>query len=134
MSKGSIEDRLAIRELIESFSAAVIRIDAEAFAATFAEEGIWILPSVPDGTRSRAKICEVFKEKLSYVEHIHMIGFPADMQLDGDRGQGKVFCKEQIYTKTGDEKVLIGCFHDEYVRENGEWCFQSRNYEVIGLH
>lgn len=134
MGKGSVEDRLAIRELIERFSAAVIRIDAERFASTFAEDGVWILPSVPEGTRGRDKIREVFAEKLGYVEHISMIGFPDELAIDGDSATGKTMCRELIYTKDGDQKLLIGCFHDEYVKVDGEWLFQSRDYEVIGLH
>lgn len=134
MNKGSVEDRLAIRELIDTFSAAVIRIDPQAFAATFTENGAWILPSVPDGSHGREKIAEVFAEKLSYVEHIHMIGFPEGLEIDGDKAHGNVMCKEQIYTKTGDEKVLIGRFRDEYEKCDGQWLFKSRAYEVIGLH
>jgi len=134
MSKGSIEERLAIRELIERFCAAVIRIDAERFAATFARDGVWILPSVPDGTHGRDNIRRVFAEKLAYVEHIHMLGTPDELVFDGDRASGKTYCRELMFTKSGDQKILIGCFHDEYVKEDGEWLFQSRNYEVIGLH
>jgi len=134
MSKGSVEDRLAIRELIERFSAAVIRIDAGRFAATFADDGAWILPSMPEGAKGRDRIREAFAEKLAYVEHIHMVGFPDELAFDGDRASGKTYCRELIFTKDGDQKVLIGCFHDEYVRQDGEWLFLSRNYEVVGLH
>lgn len=134
MSKGSIEDRLAIRELIEAFCAAVIRIDADRFASTFAEDGVWVLPSVPEGTRGRDNIRKVFGEKLAYVEHIHMTGFPDELVFDGDRATGKTYCRELIYTKDGDNKVLIGCFHDAYVKCDGDWLFQSRDYEVVGLH
>lgn len=134
MSKGSMEDRLAIRELIERFCAAVIRIDTARFAGTFAEDGVWILPSVPAGTKGRDRIREVFAEKLAYVEHIHMAGFPDELAFDGDRATGKTYCRELIYTKDGGQKVLIGCFHDVYVKASGEWLFQSRDYEVIGLH
>ncbi|NND66038.1 MAG: nuclear transport factor 2 family protein [Halioglobus sp.] len=134
MSKGSVEDRLAIRELIERFSAAVIRIDADRFASTFAQDGVWILPSVPDGTRGRDNIRAVFGEKLAYVEHIHMVGFPDELVFDGDRATGATYCRELIFTKDGEQKLLIGCFHDEYVKVDGEWLFQSRDYEVVGLH
>ncbi len=134
MSKGSVEDRLAIRELIERFSAAVIRIDAERFAGTFAQDGVWTLPSVPDGTRGRDKIREVFSEKLGYVEHIHMVGFPDNLDFQGDRASGATYCRELIFPKDGEQKLLIGCFHDEYVKVDGEWLFQSRDYEVVGLH
>ena len=134
MKKGSIEDRLAIRELIEAFSAAVMRIDADVWAETWAEEGVWTLPSMPDGAHGRDSIREAFKEKLAAVETISMIAFPADLTIEGDRATGKAYCRELIFTKGGDQKILIGCFHDEYVRCDGEWLFLARNYEVIGLH
>jgi len=42
--------------------------------------------------------------------------------------------RELIFTKEVEQKTLIGCFHDEYVKEAGERRFQSRDYEVVGLH
>jgi len=135
MSKVSVEDRLAIRELVDAFSAAVIRIDPQAFAATFTQDGAWILPSVPEGSHGREEISKVFAEKLSYVEHIHMIGFPEKLEVDGDKAVGTVMCKEQIYIKDGGgEKHLIGCFTDEYEKHDGQWLFKKRDYEIIGLH
>lgn len=134
MNKGSVEDRLAIRDLIDTFSAAVIRIDPQAFAATFTNDGSWILPSVPEGTHGREKIAPVFAEKLSYVEHIHMIGFPEMLEVNGDKASGTVMCKEHIFLKEGGEKHLIGCFTDEYEKHEGEWLFKSRNYAIIGVH
>jgi hypothetical protein len=41
---GSVEDRLAIRELLEAYADAVCCVDADAWGATWAEDSVWELP------------------------------------------------------------------------------------------
>ena len=93
-----------------------------------------ISDSANSDAESFKQVVSIFKEKLAAVETISMIAFPADLTIEGDRATGKAYCRELIFTKGGDQKILIGCFHDEYVRCDGEWLFLARNYEVIGLH
>ena len=41
ISSGPVEDRLAIRELVESYNDAVMRFDGEAWAANWTDDGTW---------------------------------------------------------------------------------------------
>ena len=45
---GPFEDRLAIRELFDAYSDAVCNVDADAWGATWAEDGVWELPDYPE--------------------------------------------------------------------------------------
>ena len=134
MNKGPVEDRLAIRELIETFSAGVMRIDAEYWGETWAPDGAWKLPSLPEPCVGKENIKEMFRQKLAYAKSISMIAFPADMVVEGDTAHGKAYCRELIFTKEGAQKILFGCFHDRYVKLDGQWLFQSREYEILSVH
>ncbi|MDA1207809.1 MAG: nuclear transport factor 2 family protein, partial [Proteobacteria bacterium] len=43
-SSGPIEDRLSIRELVDSYNDAVMRFDGDAWSANWAEDAVWNLP------------------------------------------------------------------------------------------
>lgn len=134
MNIGSVEDRLAIRELIDTFAAGVMRIDSEYWGETWAPDGAWKLPSLPEDCVGKDNIKAMFKEKLAYAESISMIAFPADTVVDGDTAEGKAYCRELIYTKEGAQKILFGCFHDQYIKLDGQWLFQRREYEILSVH
>ena len=44
ISSGPIEDRLAIRELVDSYNDAVMRTDGEAWAENWRDDATWELP------------------------------------------------------------------------------------------
>ena len=55
---GPAEDRLALRELLETYADAVTRCDAQAWGDTWAEDAQWSLPDYPEigTTQGRAAI------------------------------------------------------------------------------
>ena len=132
MNSGSVEDRLEIRELVEAFAAGAMRIDADMWGATWADEALWKLPSMDEPATGKANVIAAFKEKMTYVDFMSMISFPAELVIEGDRARGKCYCRELIYPKAGGQVVVVGCFDDEYVKRDGRWLFTSRVYEVMG--
>ncbi len=133
MNTGPVEDRLAIRELIETFAVGAMHVDLDIWGSTWAEEASWKLPSMDEPAVGKADILEKFGEKLAYVDFMSMIAFPAELTIDGDRATGKSYSRELIYTKTGDQKVVVGYFNDEYVKREGRWLFLSRTFNILGI-
>lgn len=133
MNSGPIEDRLAIRELVESFAAGAMRIDAEKWGKNWAENASWKLVSMPEPVVGKANIIEYFVKVMAYVDYMSMISFPDELTINGDTAEGKCYCRELIFTKSGDEKIVVGCYHDHYVKQQGRWLFQSRRYEILGV-
>lgn len=132
MNVGTVEDRLAIRELIETFAAGVMRIDAEIWGSTWAEEGSWKLPSMSEPVTGKGNVVAAFQEKMQYVRFMSMISFPVDLVVDRETARGKAYCQEVIVPKSGDQRLVVGWFDDEYVKRSGRWYFLSRVYEVQG--
>lgn len=136
MSKGSVEDRLAIRELIETFAVGVTTIDADLWGSTWAEEGSWKTPSMPEPVQGKTAVVAKFKEMMAYLQFMSMsaIPSPTDLVFDGDTATGKAYCRELIFPKAGGQRIVIGYFDDKYVKRDGQWLFASRVYTVIGSH
>jgi ketosteroid isomerase-like protein len=133
MNSGPIEDRLAIRELIESFAEGTMRMDPKLWGATWAEDGVWKLPSMEEPARGKAEILEVFPQKMAYVKFMSMIAFPVDIVVEGDTARCRTYCREFIFPKAGGQKFVLGCFEDRLVRRDGQWLFASRIYEIVGM-
>ena len=132
MNSGAVEDRLGIRELVETFTVAAMRVDAAMLGSTWADDGVWKLPSMSEPTKGKDKIVEAFTKVMGHVDFMSMISFPAQLVIEGDRARGKAYCRELIFTKTGEQRVIVGCYDDTYVKRNGRWVFETRTYEVIG--
>lgn len=134
MSTGPIEDRLAIRELLESFACAAMAGDAEKLGSTWSEDGSWKLPSMAEPTQGRQAIIAAFSKVTGYLSFMSMLSVPNELVIEGDSARGKAFCQELIVTKTDEQKIVVGCYSDTYVKRDGRWYFQTRRYEVIGKH
>lgn len=132
MNKGSVEDRLAIRELMETFAVGAMHCDAAIWGPTWAEEGSWKLPSMEQAATGRDNVIAAFNEKMAYVDYMSMISFPHDLKIEGDRASGRCYCRELIYPKAGGRLVVVGYFEDELVKRDGQWLFLSRVYNVMG--
>jgi hypothetical protein len=133
MTPVTVEDRLAIRELVEAFTVGIMRLDLEVWAATWAEEGAWMLPSMTEPVKGIASLRAAFREKTGYFRFMSMLFFPTDIVVEGDRARAKAYGQEIILPKAGGQKLCTGCYHDEYVRRGGRWLFLSRDFEVLGL-
>jgi hypothetical protein len=107
MSKGSVEERLAIRELIETFAVGVTTIDPELWGSTWAEEGCWKTPSMPDVVQGKTAVVAKFKEMMAYLQFMSMsaIPSPTDLVFDGDTATGRAYCRELIFPKTGGREL-----------------------------
>ncbi len=132
MNKGSVEDRLEIRELMEQFAHGAMLLDGDYWGETWAEEGSWKLPSMETAAVGKDVVKAAFKEKMAYVDYISMISVPADIEVDGDRATARCFCRELIYPKAGGKVTVVGYFNDVLVKRDGRWLFTSRVYNVIG--
>ncbi|MFC7050179.1 nuclear transport factor 2 family protein [Emcibacter nanhaiensis] len=131
MSNTQIEDQLAIQELISTFFAAAMRRDSAKWGDTFAEDGSWKIDMLDEPVVGRDKVVAVYENLMQHIEFVSISGFPNELAIDGDKATGKVYSQEFITRKNGDQMTLVGCHHDEYVKKDGRWYFQSRRFETL---
>lgn len=133
MDQMAFLDRLAIRELTERYAACAMRIDPVGWGACWADDGAWQLSSMDQPVTGRDAIIAEFAKRMEYVGSLSLIGFPTDLVVDRDAAAGKTYTREEVLPKTGGRITVNGCFHDIYVRRDGEWLFKSRRYELLDI-
>lgn len=130
MFKGPIEDRLAIRELWESYADAVFRADAEEWSALWAEDGAWTL--MGQTFTGRAMIRAVWEQAMSGFSVAAFFVQPGALIVDGATATGRSWTQEVLVTKPdGAVRRIVGAYEDAFVRKDGRWLFQSRRYTIL---
>jgi len=131
MSIGQVEDRLAIRELIETFAVGVMRKDTDMWASTWAEEGSWKIPLKEEPAVGKSNMIAVLEEIMARNKFVSMSSFPTELVIEGNKAHGKAYAQELIFPRDGGQRILVGCFEDKYVKRDGRWYFLSRVYESL---
>lgn len=129
---GPAEDRLAIRELIETYADAVVRRDAEAWGATWADDAEWSLPDYPEiGTTSgRTAIVAMWTEAMKAYPGILFQAWPGSIEVEGDVAKVRSYTSE-VYDHDGITKRDQGAYEDVCVKRDGRWLFKRRSFRNV---
>ena len=129
---GPAEDRLAIRELYDSYSDAVCRVDADAWAATWAEDSVWALPDYPEigEVRGRDAIVAMWKGAMAHYPGIIFVSTPGAIEVDGSRATARCYTSE-VYDQGGTTKRDRGRYEDELIKTADGWKFTQRVFRNI---
>ncbi|MFS0736075.1 nuclear transport factor 2 family protein [Sphingomonas sp. 1P06PA] len=129
---GPIEDRLAIRELIESYADAVVRVDPEAWGATWAEDAVWSMPDYPQfpTTTGRDNIVALWVEAMKHFPGVIFVANPGSIEIDGDTAKMRSYTSE-VYDQEGVTKRDRGVYEDVCVKRDGKWQFKSRTFRNL---
>ena len=131
---GPTDDRLAIRELVDSYGDAVYRNDSQAWGANWAEDAVWNLnlPDLPkvDG---RKAIVELWVRAMAEYEWVMMTSKPGEIVVTGDTATGRFYTAEITHLKSGEQQRIAGRYVDEYVKRGGRWYFAARTYTMLHL-
>lgn len=130
ISSGPLEDRLAIRELVESYNDAVMRFDAEAWGANWSDDAHWSVPGLADAT-GRAAIVAQWQQAMAAFDCVGFFASAGPLAVDGQQARGTWYQQEFLYFKDGTKRVVIGRYDDEYVKQSGRWYFRRRSYSVL---
>ena len=137
---GPIEDRLAIRELMDTHAHGVMTRDAELWGSIWADDASWSLLDYPDlgAFEGKAAIVAAWTESMkSYgLDNCTrpMVYFmqPGSIEVDGDRATAVAYTIE-IYDQPGTNKRIHGTgrYDDELEKRDGQWLFTKRNYGIV---
>jgi hypothetical protein len=131
LSRGPVEDLLAIRELVETFTVGIMRKDTVLWGDAWVDDGTWNVPLKDEPVVGKGNMILLLQEVLSRNNFVSITSFPTETVIEGDRAHGKAYCQELIFPKAGAQRILVGCFSDEYVKRDGRWYFLSRTYESL---
>ncbi len=129
ISSGPLEDRIAIRELIESYNDAVMRLDVDAWASNWDDDGVWSLPGMGEVT-GKDKIVPLWQQAMARLEVDGFFASAGPIIVTGDRATATWYQQEFLRPKDGARQFVIGEYADEYVKQGGRWYFAKRVYSI----
>ncbi len=129
MFTGPVEDRLKIRERIDSYCDAVSRTSLDDYLACWTEDGA----RLGEGGECRG-MAELRAHWAGIWRVLSKMAFMAqigDIEVTGDHARARSYCLEIMQLRGGGTQRLIGTYDDKLRRVDGEWLFCERNYRVF---
>jgi AcrR family transcriptional regulator len=129
---GSTTDA-ALRQLVSRFSDAVIRGDADSWAATWTDDATWQINTGKPVVGKQAVVA-AWVAQMKPMQWVVQIPAVCVFEVDEQQGTGtgRVTISERFArTRGGGSGSLLGTFLDEYRRIDGRWLFSSRRLQVI---
>ena len=125
---GPIEDRILIRELIETYNDGVFRRDAELWGGLWAEEASWHI--FGQDIKGREKILAMWIQAMKTFSYVGFFASPGAISVLGEAAVTRVYVQETLVSG-GQLRSVQGRYDDELIKISGKWLFQSRRYEVL---
>ncbi|MCR5078045.1 MAG: nuclear transport factor 2 family protein [Prevotella sp.] len=132
-----IEDKLALKNLVDTFSTLADIKDTKAQTLLFTEDAV--VNSYQDGKlissyTGRDDIGKAFAKYLSLFDTVYHINGQQTIQIDGDHATGTSYSQViLIGTQDGVKTQLLRgvVYHDDYVRQNGRWLIAKRESNFV---
>jgi hypothetical protein len=128
-------DRLAIRELIESYAHCADRRDAKDQMALFTTDTHFVVymngkdPTPSQELHSRAALAPVFADLNQYAATMHFVGQSTIFALTADRASGEAYCIAHHLAVDGEKRRLMVAYLrylDTFAKVDGTWLFAER--------
>jgi ketosteroid isomerase-like protein len=128
-------DRLAIRELVETYAHCADRRDAKGQMALFTTDTHFVVymnakePKPCQELHSRKALAPVFADLNRYDATTHFVGQSTIVTLDGDRATGEAYClAHHVMADTGKRRLMIASLRylDTFAKIDGAWLFAER--------
>jgi hypothetical protein len=137
----ALEDRIAIRELIDQYTYCADTRDAEGQMAIFTEDTnfeVYMDEKIPTPTqvvKGRKNLFPVFNDLNQYLSTMHFNG-QSTVKLDGDKATGITYCRAyHLKVLDGVQKLMIAGirYYDVMVKQDGAWLFAERKLKVCWI-
>jgi ketosteroid isomerase-like protein len=128
-------DRLAIRELVETYAHCADRRDAKGQMALFTTDTHFVVymnakePKPSQELHSREALAPVFADLNRYDATTHFVGQSTIFTLDGDRATGEAYClAHHVMADAGKRRLMIASLRylDTFAKIDEVWLFAER--------
>jgi hypothetical protein len=135
ISSADAADRLAIREVIESYAHCADRRDATGQMSLFTPDTHFAVymnakdPTASQELHSREALAPVFAALEKYDATTHFIGQSTIFTLTGDQATGEAYClAHHVTVDNGKRRLMIASLRylDTFVKIDGAWLFAER--------
>lgn len=130
-----LEDRFAIRELVERWSDGTNNHDWEALEALFSEDAVWdVGEPLNFRIQGRREIVAGLREKMRPSQYVVQTPHAIIVTVRGDTASARSTIHEVCRFADGSGLEMMGTYFDELVREPRGWRFRRRNYRCTILN
>jgi hypothetical protein len=128
-------DRLAIRELFDTYAHCADRRDAEGQKALFTEDTRFAVFMSGEGTEptyvveGREALTPIFADLNQYEATTHFNG-QSTVEINGEGASGESYTiAHHLFTADGARKIMIASLRylDSFAKIDGAWYFKERN-------
>src|ERR1700743_850813 len=133
-----LEDRIAIRQLIDAYTYCADTRDIQGHMALFTLDTnfeVYMDEKNPTPTQvitGRENLYPVFNDLHQYFSTMHFNG-QSTVRLDGDRATGMTYCRAyHLSVKNETQTLMIAGirYYDTMVKQDGAWLFAERKLKV----
>ncbi|MFE5564666.1 nuclear transport factor 2 family protein [Amycolatopsis japonica] len=133
-----LQDRIALRALVDSYAHAVDRWLVELFASLFCPDGQLVVPHPAGGDHGvivfdgRDGWSRAFSALAPCSATTHFVGNHL-VSLDGNQATGETYClAHELVEEDGTTSMLVRAirYADAYVRSGDKWLFRSRELTI----
>ncbi len=131
---GPLEDRIAIRELIDAYADATMLRDAQAWAALWADDARWQLPDFPQygDTVGKEAIVALWTRAVADHPGLVYVATPGAIEIDGDRATVRLYTSEVYATADGSAAIRRrGRYDDALVKRDGRWYIAEHRFTML---
>jgi uncharacterized protein (TIGR02246 family) len=126
------DDERAIRNLVAGYCHAIAERDDEAWAATWTEDGEWVVLGAT--LRGRDAIVAHYRKLVAPVRWVVQLSHDGIVDVQGDTAVGRWLILEFLQWGAGVGGQNVGRYRDRYVRSaDGAWRFARREFHAIYL-
>jgi hypothetical protein len=142
ISPNEAADRLAIRELVESYARCADRRDAKGQMSLFTADTHFVVymnakdPKPSQELHSSEALAPVFADLNKYEATTHFVGQSTIFTLTGERATGEAYCLAHHVTVDGGKRRFLLAslrYLDTFVKRDGAWLFAERQLYVDWL-
>ena len=131
---GDAEDRLAIRELLDTYADGVNQRSSEIWASTWAKDAEWNLPVVPgmESVTGKENIVAAWEKAMSLFPFAFMTCSVGQIKIEsGGIASMRSYTSEVAVTQEGAELTPQGMYEDRLEKIDGAWLFVQRRFTVL---
>lgn len=127
----AIEDKMALRELTDSFLSASDKKDSLGQASHFTENGTLtsIMGDITLTFSGRKEIADGFTQILHPLTTVLHLAGQHSTAINGNEATGSSYCYVTLIGSENDkrfERNIWAVYTDEYLKENGKWLINKR--------
>lgn len=127
---GPLDDRIAIRELLDSYTDAACRMDRADWLACWHDDATWWTHYFD--VSGKEAIAATYDGLMGNVETTSFIGQLGSCEIEGTRAICRSYAQERLVFRDGaGSHRLTGRYEDELRKDSGQWRFAARVYKVM---